>query len=217
MRVLVVEDEPRLAMTIARGLKNQGMAVDIAYDGEEALEKAAANEYDVILLDRDLPGIHGDDACRELIAAENTARILMLTAARSISERVDGLNLGADDYLSKPFDFAELVARIHALRRRAAVPSATILKHDDIEIDPSRRVATRGGADLGLSRKEFSVLEVLLRAQGGIVSSEELLEKVWDENIDPFTNVVRVAMMTLRRKLGDPPVIETVTGVGYRL
>ncbi len=217
MRVLVVEDEPRLAMTIARGLKNQGMAVDIAYDGEEALEKAAANEYDVILLDRDLPGIHGDDVCRELIAAENTARILMLTAARSISERVDGLNLGADDYLSKPFDFAELVARIHALRRRAAVPSATILKHDDIEIDPSRRVATRGGADLGLSRKEFSVLEVLLRAQGGIVSSEELLEKVWDENIDPFTNVVRVAMMTLRRKLGDPPVIETVTGVGYRL
>lgn len=217
MRVLVVEDEARLAVTIAKGLKNQSMAVDVAFDGAEALEKAAVNDYDVILLDRDVPEVHGDDVCRQLIEEENPARILMLTAARSIDERVDGLNLGADDYLSKPFDFSELVARIHALMRRAAVPAATVLEHDDIELDPARRVAARAGSDLALSPKEFGVLEVLLRADGATVSSEELLEKVWDENIDPFTNVVRVTVMTLRRKLGEPAVIETVTGVGYHL
>ena len=217
MRVLVVEDEARLAVTIARGLKNEGMAVDVAYDGAEALEKADVNDYDVILLDRDLPVVHGDDVCRELIQAEQPARILMLTAARSIDERVDGLNLGADDYLSKPFDFSELVARIHALLRRTAAPAVTLLEHDDVSLDPARRVASRAGADLALSPKEFGVLEVLLRADGATVSSEELLEKVWDETIDPFTNVVRVTVMTLRRKLGSPPVIETVTGAGYRI
>lgn len=217
MRILVVEDEARLAMTVAKGLQNNGMAVDLAYDGAEALEKAAVNDYDVVVLDRDLPKVHGDDVCRELIAAEDPARILMLTAARSIDERVDGLNLGADDYLSKPFDFSELVARIHALLRRTAAPAATVLEHDDIQLDPARRVATRGGSDLSLSPKEFGVLETLLRAKGGTVSTEELLEKVWDEHIDPFTNVVRVTVMTLRRKLGEPAVIETVTGVGYRL
>lgn len=217
MRILVAEDEARLAETVARGLRNHGMAVDIAYDGAEALVKAEVNEYDIVLLDRDLPHVHGDEVCRELIDAGNPARILMLTAARSIDERVDGLNLGADDYLSKPFDFAELVARINALMRRPAAPAATILEHGDIRLDPARRTATRRDSDLALSRKEFGVLEVLLRADGAAVSSEELLEKVWDESIDPFTNVVRVTVMTLRRKLGDPPVIETVTGVGYRM
>ena len=217
MRILVAEDEARLAGTIAKGLRDRGMAVDIAYDGQEAVVKADVNEYDVILLDRDLPEIHGDEVCRTLIETGNQARILMLTAARSIGERVDGLNLGADDYLSKPFDFAELVARIHALMRRSAAPAATVLEHGDLRLDPSRRVAERAGSELALSRKEFGVLEVLLRAGGATVSSEELLEKVWDENIDPFTNVVRVTVMTLRRKLGDPPVIETVTGEGYRL
>ncbi len=217
MRILVAEDEARLAVTIARGLKNKGMAVDVAYDGAEALEKATVNDYDVILLDRDLPKVHGDDVCRQLIESENEARILMLTAARSIDERVHGLNLGADDYLSKPFDFSELVARIHALMRRSAAPAAAILEHNGIELDPQRRAVSRNGTELSLTRKEFGVLEVLLRADGATVSSEEILEKVWDENIDPFTNVVRVTVMTLRRKLGDPPVIETVTGVGYRM
>ena len=217
MRILVAEDEARLANTIARGLRNRGMAVDVAYDGDEALRKADVTTYDVVLLDRDLPRVHGDEVCRTLIADANPARILMLTAARSLGERVDGLNLGADDYLSKPFDFAELVARIHALMRRPAAPAATVLEHGDIRLDPARRTATRDGADLALSRKEFGVLEVLLRADGAVVSAEELLEKVWDDSIDPFTNVVRVTVMTLRRKLGDPPVVETVTGVGYRL
>lgn len=217
MRILVAEDEARLAVTIARGLKNKGMAVDVAYDGAEALEKATVNDYDVILLDRDLPKVHGDDVCRQLIESENEARILMLTAARSIDERVHGLNLGADDYLSKPFDFSELVARIHALMRRSAAPAAAILEHNGIELDPQRHAVSRNGTELSLTRKEFGVLEVLLRADGATVSSEEILEKVWDENIDPFTNVVRVTVMTLRRKLGDPPVIETVTGVGYRM
>ncbi len=217
MRVLVVEDEERLANTIARGLRNEGMAVDVVFDGKSALTKAAVNDYDVIVLDRNLPVIHGDEVCRRLIARKSLARILMLTAAGSIQDRVTGLDLGADDYLPKPFALKELVARIRALGRRAVAPVPPVLEHGDLVLDPARHMAQRAGRDLGLTKKEFGVLEVLMAAQGRVVSAEELLEKVWDENTDPFTNVVRVTIMTLRRKLGDPPLIETVPGVGYRL
>jgi DNA-binding response OmpR family regulator len=217
MRVLLVEDEERLADTIARGLRREGMAVDVVLDGRTALTKAAVNDYDVVVLDRNLPMVHGDDVCRELVSRHTMARILMLTAAGSIQDRVTGLNLGADDYLPKPFALKELVARIRALSRRKTVPVAPVLSADDLVLDPARHVAERSGRDLGLTKKEFGVLEVLLSAQGRVISAEELLEKVWDENTDPFTNVVRVTIMTLRRKLGDPPVINTVTGVGYKI
>lgn len=217
MRILVVEDEERLATTLARGLRREGMAVDVAFDGDTALEKAGVNSYDVIVLDRNLPGTHGDDVCRQLNAHESRARILMLTAAGSVEDRVAGLNLGADDYLPKPFAFDELVARIRALGRRAARPAPPVLEAGDLSLDPARHEAERAGRPLDLTKKEFGVLEVLLAAEGRVVSAEELLERVWDENIDPFTNVVRVTIMTLRKKLGEPPVLETITGIGYRI
>ena len=217
MRVLLVEDEERLAITIARGLRREGMAVDVVLDGAAALDKAALNSYDVIVLDRNLPKVHGDDVCRELVARESLSRILMLTAAGSIKDRVTGLDLGADDYLPKPFALSELVARIRALGRRAVPAVAPVLASGDLTLDPAKHLAQRSGRDLNLTKKEFGVLEVLLSAEGRVVSAEELLEKAWDENADPFTNVVRVTIMTLRRKLGDPPLIETIAGVGYKI
>ncbi|HEV7930816.1 MAG TPA: response regulator transcription factor [Actinomadura sp.] len=217
MRVLVVEDERVLADAIATGLRREALAVDVAYDGGGALERTGVNEYDVIVLDRDLPKVHGDDVCRQLVAERYPARILMLTAAGELTDKVEGLSIGADDYLAKPFAFAELTARVRALGRRAATPLPPVLERTGVSLDPGRREVHRDGRQVELTRKEFAVLEVLLRAEGAVVSSEQLLEKAWDEHIDPFTNVVRVTMMTLRKKLGDPPVIETVSGVGYRL
>lgn len=217
MRVLLVEDEERLANTIARGLRREGMAVDVVFDGKSALNKASINNYDVVVLDRNLPIVHGDDVCRQLVAKHTLSRILMLTAAGSIEDRCVGLDLGADDYLPKPFALQELIARIRALSRRAVTPVPPVLHSGDLVLDPARHVAERAGTDLGLTKKEFALLEVLLSAEGRVVSAEELLEKVWDENTDPFTNVVRVTIMTLRRKLGDPPLVETVTGVGYKI
>ena len=217
MRVLLVEDEERLANTIAKGLRREGMAVDVVLDGAAALDKTAMNLYDVVVLDRNLPKVHGDDVCRELVRRECLSRILMLTAAGSIKDRVTGLEIGADDYLPKPFALTELVARIRALGRRAVPAVPPILERGDIVLDPAKHVAQRQGRDLNLTKKEFGVLEVLLTAEGRVVSAEELLEKAWDENADPFTNVVRVTIMTLRRKLGDPPLIETIAGVGYKI
>jgi DNA-binding response OmpR family regulator len=217
VRVLVVEDETQLADAIARGLRQEGMAVDIAGDGSDALQKSARCYYDVILLDRDIPGTHGDEVCRTLSATGEQGRILMLTASHHLSARVEGLNLGADDYLGKPFAFAELVARVRALARRSQPAVAPLLARGDLVVDPARRLATRDGMRLDLSRKELAVLEALLAADGAVVSAESLLERVWDENADPFTNAVRVTMSKLRRKLGDPPVIVTVTGSGYAI
>jgi DNA-binding response OmpR family regulator len=216
VRVLVVEDEEQLASTIARGLRREGIAVDVALDGGAALEKAGVTEYAVIVLDRDLPVVHGDNVCHELRQRETPARVLMLTASASTDDLVEGLRLGADDYLGKPFAFAELVARIRALGRRA--PAAPcLLSHGGVTVDTGRREATRDGTTLPLTPKELAVLEQLVLADGSAVSAEQLLERVWDEHTDPFTNVVRVTLMTLRRKLGDPPIIETVIGAGYRL
>ncbi len=217
MRVLIAEDERRLADAIARGLRREGMAVDLAPDGSDALVKARVIRYDVIVLDRDLPSVHGDDVCRTVRDERPETGILMLTAAGTLEDMVQGLSLGADDYLAKPFRFAELVARIHALARRASPSRPPVLRHGDLELDPARRTLTREGRPIELARKEFAVLETLMSADGATVSAEELLERVWDEYIDPFTNVVRMTIMTLRRKLGDPPVVETVIGVGYRL
>jgi DNA-binding response OmpR family regulator len=217
MRVLLAEDEPRVADAIARGLRRHGAAVDVAPDGSDALFKARVHPYDVVVLDRDLPELHGDDVCRALAREQPETKVLMLTAARGLDDVVEGLSLGADDYLPKPFRFAELVARIHALARRAGVARPPVLRRGDVELDPARRTATRGDRELGLSPKEFGVLEALLAADGAVVSSEELLARVWDENTDPFSNTVRMTVMTLRRKLGDPPVVQTVTGSGYRV
>jgi DNA-binding response OmpR family regulator len=217
MRVLIAEDERRLADAIARGLRREGMAVDVAPDGSEALLKARVVRYDVLVLDRDLPGIHGDLVCKTVRGERPETGILMLTAAGALEDLVEGLSLGADDYLPKPFRFAELVARIHALARRAGPSRPPVLKHADIELDPARRAVTRQGKAVELARKEFAVLEALMAADGATVSAEELLERVWDEHIDPFTNVVRMTIMTLRRKLGEPAVLETVIGVGYRM
>jgi DNA-binding response OmpR family regulator len=217
MRVLVAEDERRLADAIARGLRREGMAVDVAPDGSDALLKSRVVRYDVVDLDRDLPEVHGDEVCRTLNTEQPATKVLMLTAARTTDDVVEGLSLGADDYLAKPFRFAELVARIHALARRAGPSRPPVLQHGDIELDPARRQVTRSGRNVELARKEFAVLEVLLGAAGATVSAEELLERVWDDQIDPFTNVVRMTIMTLRRKLSDPPVVETVIGVGYRM
>ena len=217
MRVLVAEDEPRVADAIARGLRRQGAAVDVASDGAGALEKARVYSYDVVVLDRDLPGIHGDDVCRALNLEQPETKVLMVTAASSVEELVDGLALGADDYLGKPFRFAELVARVQALARRAGTARPAVLVHGEIELDPAARRASRDGRDLGLSPKELGVLETLMAAGGAVVSVETLLERVWDENADPFTNTVRMTVMTLRRKLGAPAVLHTVPGAGYRL
>ncbi|POM22861.1 Transcriptional regulatory protein TcrA [Actinomadura rubteroloni] len=217
MRVLVVEDERVLADAIATGLRRDALAVDVAYDGAGALERASVNAYDVIVLDRDLPKVHGDEVCRRLVDERYPARIIMLTAAGELDDRVEGLTLGADDYLAKPFAFKELIARVRALGRRAAAPRPPVLERAGVRLDPARREVWRESRPVDLTRKEFAVLEVLLGADGAVVSSEHLLEKAWDEHIDPFTNVVRVTMMTLRKKLGEPAVIETVPGVGYRL
>src|SRR4051812_39331980 len=214
MRVLVVEDHVTLAGRIAQGLRQAGMAVDASYDGAAALEAAAATAYDVIVLDRDLPLVHGDQVCRRL--AGSGPRILMLTAAAQVEDRVDGLELGADDYLGKPFVFAELVARVRALSRRS--PSAPpVLRRGDLTVDRARHRAGRGSRPLSLTRKEFGILEMLLAADGALVSAEELLEHVWDAEVDPFSNIVSVTMTRLRRKLGDPPLIDTVVGKGYRM
>ena len=214
MRVLVVEDHATLARRIAQGLRQAGMAVDAVHDGAAALEAAAQTAYDVIVLDRDLPVVHGDRVCRTV--AGSGPRVLMLTAAAHVDDRVDGLELGADDYLGKPFVFAELVARVRALSRRA--PSAPpVLRRGDLTVDRARHRASRGSRPLSLTRKEFGVLETLLAADGALVSAEELLERVWDADVDPFSNIVSVTLTRLRRKLGDPPLIETVIGKGYRM
>jgi len=217
MRVLVVEDAHRLADAIARGLRAEGMAVDVAYDGVEGHQKSSLTRYDVVVLDRDLPQMHGDDLLTEIVSGSDTTRVLMLTASAGVEDRVDGLSLGADDYLTKPFAFPELVARIRALGRRSTPAVPPVLRAGDLELDPAKRTVTRSGRPLELTRKEFGVLEVLLAAGGSVVSSEELLERVWDENADPFTTTVRVTMMTLRRKLGEPGLIDTVVGAGYRV
>jgi DNA-binding response OmpR family regulator len=217
MRVLVVEDERLLADAVAEGLRRQALAVDIAYDGEAALQRVAVNDYDVVVLDRDLPVVSGDEVCRRLVEARADARILMLTAASAVTQRVAGLGLGADDYLTKPFAFAELTARVQALGRRSRPATAPVLERAGIRLDPNRRNITRDGLPVELSRKEFAVLAELLRAEGGVVSAEQLLERAWDEHADPFTGVVRYTVMMLRRKLGEPPIIQTVSGAGYRI
>ncbi|MEV0407833.1 response regulator transcription factor [Actinoallomurus sp. NPDC050550] len=217
MRVLIAEDERMLADSIAEGLRAEALAVDVAYDGDAALELLGVNDYDVLVLDRDLPVVHGDDVCRAVVESEAAVRVLMLTAAATVRARVEGLGIGADDYLIKPFAFEELVARIHALGRRARPADPPTLERAGIRLDPARREVYRDGRFVHLARKEFGLLAELLRADGTVVSAERLLEKVWDEHTDPFTNTVRVTLMKLRRKLGDPPVIETVPGVGYRI
>jgi DNA-binding response OmpR family regulator len=217
MRVLVVDDEPALADLVVRGLRRQEMAVDVAYRGDSADELLSVNDYDVVVLDRDVPGMHGDEVARRLAARGSLTRILMLTAATTLTDRVHGLELGADDYLTKPFEYPELVARVRALGRRAVVPVAPVLERGGLVVDTNRRMATRDGRPLDLTAKELGVLEVLLRADGRIVSAEELLEKVWDMNVDPFTAAVRVTMSKLRRKLGQPDPIRTVPGQGYAL
>jgi DNA-binding response OmpR family regulator len=216
VRVLVVEDQAELAEAIADVLRREGMAVDLALDGSQALERAAVNAYDVIVLDRDLPEVHGDDVCRSLVDTGNKARVLMLTAAGSVADRVAGLGLGAEDYLPKPFALAELIARIRVLgRRRRSLPP--VLSREDLRLDAAHRLATRAGRRLELSPKEFAVLEVLLEADGAVVSTEELLERAWDEAADPFTQTVKQTIRRLRLKLGEPPVIHTVPGGGYRI
>ena len=217
MRILVVEDIPRLANAIAEGLRDQGMAVDVAYEGFEAAAKLNLYSYDVVVLDRDLPGIHGDTLCKLITDSEEPAMILMLTAADAPAERVAGLTLGADDYLTKPFHFAELVLRVRALARRKPAAQDRILKAAGVELDPVRRTATRDGRPLDLSAKEYAVLEALLKASPGALSAERLLEQAWDENADPFTNTVRVTLGRLRRKLGEPDVIHNTPGLGYRI
>jgi two-component system, OmpR family, response regulator VanR len=218
MRILIAEDERRLAGAIARGLRREGMAVDIAHDGASALVKARVVPYDVVVLDRDLPEVHGDEVCRRLSESdERETKVLMLTAADSLDDVVDGLTLGADDYLPKPFEWKELVARIRALARRAGRARPAVLRRGDLELDPARRSVTRAGAELDLTPKEFGVLEALMSADGAAVSAEDLLQQVWDEHADPFTNTVRMTVMTLRRKLGEPAVLETVMGAGYRV
>ena len=217
MRVLVIEDDRELADVVATGLRRARMAVDVAYDGRAGLERALVNAYDVIVLDRDLPGVHGDTACQMLVERGSRSRLLMLTASATIEDRVDGLGLGADDYLPKPFAFAELVARIQALFRRAQPAIPPVLVHGDLELDTSTRSVARGARPLDLRPKEFGVLELLLAARGRVVSAEELLFRVWDEQADPYTTVVKVTISRLRRTLGDPPVIETVPQAGYRI
>ncbi len=217
VRVLVVEDDEEMAYTVATGLRRARMAVDVALDGTGGLERALHTDYDVIVLDRDLPGLHGDEVCAELIAARCRSRILMLTAAATTEDLVDGLGLGADDYLPKPFDFRVLVARVGVLARRAHPAVPPVLRHGDLVVDTARRLATRGDRPLELAPKEFGVLELLLAAEGRAVSAEELLERVWDEATDPFTNAVKITISRLRARLGAPQVIETVPKSGYRI
>jgi DNA-binding response OmpR family regulator len=216
VRVLLVEDEAELAETVAVGLRREGLAVDIAMDGANALERTSVNSYDVVVLDRDLPKVHGDEVCKALVGQGARARVLMLTASASVQDRVDGLGIGADDYLPKPFAFAELVARVRALGRRSHKALPPVLVWGDVKLDPASRVVTRAGRRLLLTPKEFAVLEQLLAADGDLLSAEQLLESAWDEATDPFTNTVKVTISRLRRKLGEPPVIETVAQAGYR-
>jgi len=217
MRVLVIDDDAELAETVAVGLRREPMAVDVAVDGPSGLERALETDYDVIVLDRDLPGVHGDEVCAELIAAGRRSRIIMLTAASAMDDVVDGLSLGADDYLPKPFDFPVLVARIRALSRRAQPAIPPVFCHGDLRVDTGQRRAWRGDRALDLAPKEFGVLELLLAAGGRTVSTEELLERVWDEHADPFTTAVKITISRLRGKLGGPPLIETVAKSGYRM
>lgn len=217
MRVLVAEDHERLAKAVAAGLRRHGMVVDVALDGDDARARLDANTYDVVVLDRDLPGTHGDDICRGLVAERRESRVLMLTASSSVRDRVEGLGLGADDYLPKPFDFTEMVARVQALGRRPGAPKPEVMGFSDLSLDPHKRVADRGGRPLALSPKEFAVLECLLDAEGAPVSAEDLLDRVWDEATDPFTTTVKATVNRLRTKLGDPPLIETVREHGYRI
>jgi DNA-binding response OmpR family regulator len=217
VRVLVAEDERRVADAVARGLRREGMAVDVAYDGATALDKARLNGYDVVVLDRDLPALHGDDVCRLLREEDHDSRVLMLTAASGTEDLVDGLSLGADDYMAKPFAFDELVARLRALARRANPSRPPTLRAGDLELDPARHTVTRAGEPVELTPKEFAVLEALMAAGGAVVSNDELVARVWDENADPFTNSVRMTVLRLRRKLGSPSAIETVKGAGYRV
>jgi DNA-binding response OmpR family regulator len=217
LRVLLAEDHVELAETVAVGLRREGLAVDIATDGAQALERASVTSYDVVVLDRDLPEVHGDEVCKTLVARGSPARVLMLTASASVEDRVEGLGIGADDYLPKPFAFAELVARIRALGRRSRKALPPVLVWGDLKLDPANRVATRAGRRLWLTPKEFAVLEQLIAAEGTLVSAEELLEGAWDEATDPFTNTVKVTISRLRRKLGEPAVIETVAQAGYRI
>ena len=213
----MVEDEVQLADAIGEGLRLQSLAVDVVYDGEAALERLGVNQYDVCVLDRDIPRVPGDKVCEQIVATQGDVRVLMLTAAGSVIDRVRGLSLGADDYLTKPFAFAELVARVRALGRRSRPAAPPVLERAGIRLDTTRYDVVRDGRGISLSRKEFAVLEELLRAEGAPVTTEQLLERAWDENIDPFTGVVRVTVLNLRRKLGDPMVIETVTGMGYQI
>jgi len=215
--VLIAEDDDRLALAVAAGLRRRGMTVDVVLSGDDAVDRLAASSYDVVVLDRDLPGVHGDDICRTLAAERSASRILMLTAARSVRDRVEGLGLGADDYLPKPFDFTELVARIQALGRRPGAPPPAGLAYRDLSMDPARRIVTRTGRRLALTPKEFAVLECLLAADGRPVSAEELLRRVWDEATDPFTTTVKTTIRRLRAKLGNPPLIETIRESGYRI
>jgi DNA-binding response OmpR family regulator len=217
MRVLVVEDHQVLGSAIGTGLRREGMAVDVVLNGNAALEHLAVTRYDVVVLDRDLPGVHGDEVCGRIVAGGSGTRVLMLTAASTVRDRVEGLGLGADDYLPKPFDFAELVARVRALGRRSAPALPPVLESGDVTLDPSRRVAFRAGRRLDLSPKEFGVLECLLASAGRVVPAEELLERVWDEAADPFTTAVKTTIRRLRAKLGDPPVIDTIREGGYRI
>jgi DNA-binding response OmpR family regulator len=217
VRVLVVEDDAEMAEALGVGLRRTGMVVDVAPDGPSGLERALDHDYDVVVLDRDLPGLPGDRICRELVGVRSRSRVLMLTAAASTEDLVGGLGLGADDYLAKPFDFAVLVARIRALFRRAQPAIPPVLRHGDVELDAGQRRVTRGGRPVELSPKEFGVLELLLAAEGRTVSAEELLERVWDEAADPFTNAVKITVSRLRAKLGEPPLIQTVARAGYRV
>jgi DNA-binding response OmpR family regulator len=217
MRVLVVEDHAKLAMTVATGLRQAGLAVDVTFDGHDALTHVATTDYDVVVLDRDIPGVHGDEVCRRLVAESHNSRVLMLTAAGAVEDRVEGLDLGADDYLAKPFEFSELVARVRALSRRTHPSLPPTLVHGDLEVDSAHRVVRRAGHRLSLSPKEFAVLELLVAAQGAVVSAEEILERVWDEAADPFSQAVKTTLSRLRAKLGEPPVIETVAKSGYRI
>ena len=217
MRVLVIEDDREMAETVAAGLRRTGLAVDVALDGPGGLERALVSDYDVIVLDRDLPGMHGDEVCTRLVAAGSRGRVLMLTAAAATEDLVDGLSLGADDYLAKPFDFPVLVARISALVRRAQPAIPPVLRHGDLVLDAAQRRAWRAGRPIDLAPKEFAVLELLLAAQGRVVSAEELLERVWDENADPFTAAVKITVSRVRAKLGEPPLIDTVLKSGYRI
>ncbi|MEX2254705.1 MAG: response regulator transcription factor [Acidimicrobiia bacterium] len=217
MRVLIIEDHDELADGIARALRRNALAVDLAGDGGTALDKFAANEYDVVVLDRNLPVVHGDDVCRTIVQQGARAKVIMLTASGTLNDKVEGFSIGADDYLAKPFAMEELVARIRALGRRTSAALPPVLRRGEITLDPGRRIAARDGRDLRLTNREFALLEHLITIDGGVASAEELMERVWDDRLDPFSNVVRVTILTLRRKVGDPPIIETVPGVGYRL